>query len=387
MFYQIPVQILDTLNLSPRSVVLDPFCGSGTVLVEALLRNHAPIGIDTNPIARLITRAKTTPLDRATLTSACTKILKHAKSLRRVPPTTRLPPYWFTPPARNALYRLHCAITMSALDHHQRDFFLATLTSILRPCSLADPAIPPPVRMRQARAALAGSRYRRALEHATTLDSQTVYQEFHNKSTRNIDRLCSFRTPRELHAIVLDGSALNMPLSDNAVDLVITSPPYCGAQKYIRSFRLELLLLGYTKAQILTLDRASLGAERTLWTADTPSPALTRSQHNTLKIIAERNPIRARMLHIYLHQLDIFAKELSRVMKPSANAFVTFGISTFAGLSVNLSDHFLHFASRYGLDLTARLSDPIPSRGLLTKRSNYASVIPSEEILWLHRPH
>ena len=192
-------------------------------------------------------------------------------------------------PPRNALYRLHCAITMSALDHHQRDFFLATLTSILRPCSLADPAIPPPVRMRQARAALAGSRYRRALKHATTLDSQTVYQEFHNKSTRNIDRLCSFRTPRELPAIVLDGSALNMPLSDNAVDLVITSPPYCGAQKYIRSFRLELLLLGYTKAQILTLDRASLGAERTLWTADTPSPALTRSQHNTLKIIAKRN--------------------------------------------------------------------------------------------------
>src|SRR5678816_1488483 len=35
----------------PRAVVLDPFSGSGSVLVEALRLGRAPIGVDVNPIA------------------------------------------------------------------------------------------------------------------------------------------------------------------------------------------------------------------------------------------------------------------------------------------------------------------------------------------------
>ncbi|MDF2697590.1 MAG: modification methylase, partial [Labilithrix sp.] len=41
--------------------VLDPFCGSGTVLVEAMLAGRATIGSDLNPIAILLARAKTYP--------------------------------------------------------------------------------------------------------------------------------------------------------------------------------------------------------------------------------------------------------------------------------------------------------------------------------------
>ena len=38
--------------------MLDPFCGAGTVLLEALLSGKSAIGADANPIARLI-KAKT----------------------------------------------------------------------------------------------------------------------------------------------------------------------------------------------------------------------------------------------------------------------------------------------------------------------------------------
>ena len=110
MFYRIPVQILDTLNPTAGATILDPFCGSGTVLVEALCRHHTAIGIDTNPVARLITKAKTTPLDRANLSCQLTTIVNKARRLRRTPSDARLPTYWFNPAARNALYRLHCAI-------------------------------------------------------------------------------------------------------------------------------------------------------------------------------------------------------------------------------------------------------------------------------------
>jgi len=48
-----------------KALVLDPFCGSGTVLLEALIAGRNGIGIDTNPLACLIARAKTTVLDNS----------------------------------------------------------------------------------------------------------------------------------------------------------------------------------------------------------------------------------------------------------------------------------------------------------------------------------
>jgi hypothetical protein len=41
----------------PEDVVLDPFCGSGTVLVEALVAGRKPQGVDLNPLALRISEA------------------------------------------------------------------------------------------------------------------------------------------------------------------------------------------------------------------------------------------------------------------------------------------------------------------------------------------
>ena len=58
---QIPNALIQELS-SVGETVGDIFCGSGTTLLEALqLKRHA-VGIDANPLATLITKAKTTPL-------------------------------------------------------------------------------------------------------------------------------------------------------------------------------------------------------------------------------------------------------------------------------------------------------------------------------------
>jgi hypothetical protein len=45
----------------PKDLVMDPFCGRGTTIFEALLRDREAIGCDTNPVAVCISRAKADP--------------------------------------------------------------------------------------------------------------------------------------------------------------------------------------------------------------------------------------------------------------------------------------------------------------------------------------
>lgn len=48
----------------PGEVVLDPFSGGGTTLVEALASGRQSVGVDINPLATFVTKAKTTPLSK-----------------------------------------------------------------------------------------------------------------------------------------------------------------------------------------------------------------------------------------------------------------------------------------------------------------------------------
>ena len=59
----IPNNLIEIIGCKDGTVILDPFCGSGTTLVEAQRHNIKSIGIDLNPIACLISKVKTTPLN------------------------------------------------------------------------------------------------------------------------------------------------------------------------------------------------------------------------------------------------------------------------------------------------------------------------------------
>jgi DNA modification methylase len=65
---------------NPLDVVLDPFCGSGTVLVESLVANRHSIGIDINTLALLLAKVKTTPLHREKVLETMNTIVDNAKA-------------------------------------------------------------------------------------------------------------------------------------------------------------------------------------------------------------------------------------------------------------------------------------------------------------------
>ena len=54
----------DVISQFPKdSILLDPFCGTGTILYEAQIRGINAIGVDNNPLACIIARGKTEPIN------------------------------------------------------------------------------------------------------------------------------------------------------------------------------------------------------------------------------------------------------------------------------------------------------------------------------------
>ncbi len=63
---QIPLTFLKLFS-KKKETIADPFCGCGTTLVEAFLNNRHSIGNDFNPLAALITKVKTTLINKEEL--------------------------------------------------------------------------------------------------------------------------------------------------------------------------------------------------------------------------------------------------------------------------------------------------------------------------------
>ena len=63
MIPQIAGKLLDTFATKKDSILFDPYCGTGTSLVEGFIRSFNVIGTDLNPLARLIAKTKTSTPD------------------------------------------------------------------------------------------------------------------------------------------------------------------------------------------------------------------------------------------------------------------------------------------------------------------------------------
>ncbi|MBT3272462.1 MAG: hypothetical protein HN368_04865, partial [Spirochaetales bacterium] len=138
--------INNTVYSSPGDTVLDPFCGSGTVLLEALLAGRNAIGADCNPLARLISKVKTTPLSVDLIEQYSERIKTELASAPCEPkPSVVNINYWFSANTSDELARIAFAIR-SIPENDYREFYEICLSSILKKVSFADDRVAVPVR-------------------------------------------------------------------------------------------------------------------------------------------------------------------------------------------------------------------------------------------------
>lgn len=227
---QIPGWALDQFG-HEGCVVMDPFNGSGTTLVEGLLRGVEGIGADLDPLALLISRAKTGLPDPDELEGAARHIrrgLAPAKRLAVPMPGVKNFEHWFSSDAWAKLQALQGRIERADVGEAERAFLLVVFSSVLRWASNADD---------QSQKTYVSGTLEKHPPDALFL----FWRAFDRALTglRELHEKCVAAPPT---LVQMDGrrvSELGRP-----IDLVVTSPPYLDSVDYMYNFMLEYFWLG-----------------------------------------------------------------------------------------------------------------------------------------------
>lgn len=221
----------DLLAAFPARTVLDPFCGGGTVLVEARVAGCATFGRDLSSVAMRVTRARTaTPTDEelTALRSTARRLTEQARACRDLPPPPILDAArdWYSQHVLRELWGLLDGIHQVE-DPALRRMLEALFSSIL-------------VKVSWRRSDTSAKRKRHDRPAGTTAIL------FHKKARELARMQIALReavpanTP-ETHLALQDARALRVP---EPVDLVLTSPPYPAVYDYLPLQHLRRIWLG-----------------------------------------------------------------------------------------------------------------------------------------------
>jgi len=205
-----------------EDVVLDPFCGIGTVPLEANLLNRNSIGFDLNPYAYVVASAKMErkPLSKHLKFLENVKLEPDLKLVKQIPPWAQ---YFYNKKTLAELLTL-----IKILKMKKQKFILGCLIGVAQGHRVGH--------LSKASAL--------TLPYKPRPDDPGLYKEVIPRLIRKVERM--YIDGFEGHPVgkIQKDDARKMPLDENSVDSVITSPPYLDNLDYANSNRLRLALLG-----------------------------------------------------------------------------------------------------------------------------------------------
>lgn len=329
----------------PGDLVLDPMMGSGTAIVEAQIEGRHGIGLDIDPLALQISRAKTTLLDTSIASTIGAEIVARARMLltdrraieeriaERFDAKTRsFINYWFFPDTQCELM----ALTLAIQDENNasiRRFLELTFSAIIVTKS-------------------GGVSRARDLAHSRPhlvpdKVPKNAIDQFALRVKKNVVSITRLATNGAI-AAPLAGDARAIPLTDGSVDLIVTSPPYANAIDYMRAHKFSLVWLGKSITELSELRARYVGSERA---KDAEYPSLPEQSARIVRQLAEHDKGKARVLRKYYVEMRTILSEMHRVLRPDSPAIVVVGTSIMRGIDVQTHSCLAEIAADVGFDV------------------------------------
>ncbi len=343
---QLPEFMIRHLS-DPGDLVFDPMVGSGTTLVEAVRLGRRAVGCDIDPLARMITAAKLTPIDPFAVLWEGNGIIAGASddyhrfrwrlerdfSLRFDSRTEQFIHYWFPP--QQQLELLALVQRIEALPKGgTRDFLKVVFSSTIIAKS-------------------GGVSLARDLAHTrphrdTEKTPKSAFVEFGKRLQRNVaafakNKLTDNMIPSRLSGAgearvsapfisIHAASAADTGLPPASVDLIVTSPPYANnAIDYMRAHKFSLVWFDWKIADLARIRAQYVGHDAI---AGLRCDGLPSQCEETLAKLAERDERKALVLRRYFEEMKTVIWEMLRVLKRGRPVVIVVGSSRLRGLDV-----------------------------------------------------
>lgn len=373
MIPQISHRLIETRS-KVEDVVLDPFCGSGGVITEALLLGRNGIGCDINSLAVRIASAKTTPLDPSKLVSRLESILAGLED-ENVAPTYEFKNinHWFNRSVIKDLASIKNSIRRSASDELQvENFFQVCFSFTIRKSSnIRTDDNPYFIR------AMVGEELR-----DYNPDAKVIFEEVARDSIKRMSefyQLC----PKNVSARIYPQDCRNAPIEEGSIDLVVTSPPY-GEESHTMSYgrfaKLSLLWMGLSPGELSKAESNSLGGRNVPFRPT--SPLLDE----TYRKVASTNRERAGEMFAFMWDYKEVLKRLVHLLKIGGKCCIVIGDRTVAGVPVPNGNITIELARNAGLSHATSFERDIPKK-VLPRKDYKVELINKEHILVFEKVH
>ncbi|MEX2128250.1 MAG: DNA methyltransferase [Xanthobacteraceae bacterium] len=390
-------------------LILDPFCGSATALVEARVLRRNGIGIDVDPVAAFIADAKTRYVGVKALRRSTALLLKRLQELRRslkeyerlqfadisdrafrttittdrlqVPAIPNLF-HWFRRYVVVDLALIRSTIMSLRIPPAHKNFFLACFCSIIRNVSNADPV---PVSGLE------------VTSHMKRKDKEgRIIDPFVNFESA-LERALQDRTEFES---AIRGSGTNIRIGNGdatklrkyvrtKVDLVITSPPYHNAVDYYRRHTLEMYWLDLVESHEDRLDllpkyigRSRIQRMHPYLNGGKLESWFARRCESMMRNVDARS---ADAFKHYAVAMQRSFAALADMVKPSGNVVFVLGKSSWNGRRLPTTKLYEELASPH-FQICEHYWYPLKNRYMTYSRHNGASIDTEHVLVFRHTP-
>lgn len=312
-----------------NEIVCDPFGGCGTTLVEAKLMGRKSIGLDINPIAKLITQTKTKPIRPKSLLNGRGTFLHDYENAPLIlyPHHPRIN-YWFDEATIKKLDKLYYAIK-KIKNRDVKRFFLCAFSHNLKNCSRwLMKSIKP------------------------TLDKDKIMPNTKETFMRHLDSMIkkndlfyatlqksnNLRTYAKMYR---RDSTKTLPLKSCSIDLIVTSPPYVTSYEYADLHQLSILWFGDDPNHFKKWHRFS--NEFTNFRKHFIGTSCKRNKSGdynseiasdiVCRLSTIERPLARDVANYYLDMKSVFI-EMHRILKPGKKACIIIGNTNLRGVDI-----------------------------------------------------
>lgn len=211
---------IERFSLNENSIVLDPFCGSGTTLLSCKQRGIKSIGFDVSPFFVFVSKVKTRDYDLEKLKEGISEAMSWKfERPKKLPKEKYITKVFSRYTLEDTIF--YRSKILEVEDEKIRDFLLLVLV---------DSAIKASYTMKDGAVIRVEKRGKPPLKKFFKYKIKKMYKDLRNTNLKPIE------TKVEI------GDARNLNLEDNSIDAVITSPPYLNKIEYTKIYNIETSL-------------------------------------------------------------------------------------------------------------------------------------------------